>query len=99
MRWLLDPAVWNGIGVMSLLVMFQVAQLRGWIVLGPIHRAEVAQMEQTHTAVVSRMDARAANDARTIAFLLREKDPSPAEELIPIITSLRDAATIAAGDS
>ena len=31
-------------------------------------------------------------------FLLREKDPSPAEELIPIITSFRDAATIAAGD-
>ena len=94
----LDPALWNGVGVLSLLFMFQVAQLRGWIVLGPTHRAEIAQMKHTHGTIVERMDARAANDARTIAFLLREKDPSPAEELIPIITSLRDAATIAAGD-
>ncbi|MFV8049713.1 hypothetical protein [Mycobacterium sp. 48b] len=89
MSGLWNPEFWSSLGAPALallvVVLFVVAQLRGWIVLGPTHRA-----------VVARMDDRAANDARTIAFLLREKDPSPAEELIPIVTSLRDAATIAA---
>jgi len=89
MNGLWNPEFWSNLGApaLALLVsaLFVVALLRGWIVLG-----------KTHQAIIARMDDRATNDAKTIAFLLREKGPSPAEELIPIVTSLRDAATIAA---
>lgn len=90
---LFNPETWSGWGAPALALMvavvFVVALLRGWIVLGPTHRAEVA-----------RLDARADKDADTIAILSNAVIEKNATDTATtrIIASMREAAIAAAGD-
>lgn len=84
----LDPAMWTSLGAPALAllvaVLFVFALLREWIVLGKSHRAEV-----------TRLDARAAKDADSIATLSRAVTEQKATDAATaqIIASLREVLT------
>lgn len=63
----LTPAAWNGIGIVSFLIIgvagLIIALFRGWLVLGVHHREIVAQNEREITA----LEGRSAEDAESIA--------------------------------
>ncbi len=68
MGWL-SPEAWNGVGVVTLLVIFAighaVAFTRGWLVLGVHHREVVAGKDST----IERLEAGDAGKDRTIEKL------------------------------
>lgn len=63
----LNPAAWNGIGIVSFLIVFVtafvMALFRGWIVLGVHHREIMAQSDRELAAMKERSD----RDAESIA--------------------------------
>ena len=63
----LDPTAWNGIGIVSFLIVFVaffvMALFRGWIVLGVHHREIIAQNNRELEAMKQRSD----KDAESIS--------------------------------
>ncbi|MBU8833584.1 hypothetical protein [Mycolicibacterium goodii] len=82
---LFNPQLWANLGISTLAligcVLFVVALLREWIVIGKAHRAEIA-----------RLDARAEKDAESIATLSRAVTEQKATDAATarIIASLRE---------
>ncbi|OHU48093.1 hypothetical protein [Mycobacteroides chelonae] len=93
MNWL-NPAMWDGIGIVSFLIVFVAAfvtaQFRGWIVLGVHHREIMGQKDREITALEKRSDEDSESIAKFAATAARSTVAAEVQQ--SIVEAIRQLA-------
>lgn len=84
-----NPELWNGIGVVGLVILFAIALAREWLVTGPSHRREIASRDRT----IAMLEARGDKDAESIGTFANTQRDMNAEKASEtrLIAAVRDA--------